>query len=378
MTKKQLTKEDLDRLLSDPSPEIRAETAGKIAQDFNAGSLSDKELELAEEVFRVMVKDAEVRVRAALANNLKESSNLSRDLALTMAKDVEQVALPILQFSDVLNDEDLMEIIASQSEEKQVAIASRSSVSENVSDALVDTGNEKAVTTLITNDGAEISEKSLHKVVVKLGDREGVQKAMVHCSRLPVTVAERLVTLLSDKLTGELISRHALPENAMTDLVLQTRERAILSLSTDSTEGDVKVLVSQLDKNRRLSPSIMLRSLCMGDVTFFETAVALKAGISVSNARTMIHDSGNLGLRSICRKADIPLPQFIAVRAAIDVLREMDYDGLDHDRERFSRRMIERLMTQYDDLGVEFEKDDLDYLLRKMGDLPSQVEDAAA
>jgi len=378
MTKKQLTQEDVNKLLSDPSPDVRAKMAGKIARNFDAGDLSAKELELAEKIFHVMIKDAEVRVREALAVNLKESSKLSHDLAITMARDVEQVALPILQFSEVLNDQDLIEIIASQSEEKQVAIANRATVSENVSGILVDTGNEKAVTTLIGNDGAKISEQSLQKAVSELGQKEAVQEAMVNRANLPVTVAERLVTLVSDKLTGALISHHALADDAVTELVLQTRERAILSLSTDSSEGDVKVLVNQLNENGRLSPSIMLRSLCMGDITFFETAVARKADVSVSNARTLIHDSGALGLRTICRKADIPLPQFVAVRAAIDALREMEYDGLDHDRERFSRRMIERLMTQYDDMGVEFEKDDLNYLLEKMGDLPSRVENDAA
>ncbi|MDA0305168.1 MAG: DUF2336 domain-containing protein [Proteobacteria bacterium] len=378
MTKKQLTQEDVNKLLSDPSPDVRAEMAGKIARDFDAGDLSAKELQLAEEIFHVMVKDAEVRVRQALAVNLKESSKLSHDLAITMAKDVEQVALPILRFSEVLNDQDLIEIIASQSEEKQVAIANRATVSENVSDVLVNTGNEKAVTTLIANDGAKISEQSLQKAVSEMGQKEAVQEAMVNRANLPVTVAERLVTLVSDKLTGALISHHALADDAVTELVLQTRERAILSLSTDSNEGDVKVLVNQLHENDRLSPSIMLRSLCMGDITFFETAVARKADVLVSNARTLIHDSGALGLRTICRKADIPLPQFVAVRAAIDALREMEYDGLDHDRERFSRRMIERLMTQYDDMGVEFEKDDLNYLLDKMSDLPLRTEDDAA
>ncbi len=36
-------------------------------------------------------------------------------------------------------------------------------------------------------------------------------------------------------------------------------------------------------------------------------------------------------------------------------------------------------MTQYDDLGVEFESDDLNYLLTKMSQLPSDIiEDADA
>ncbi len=123
MAKKKLTKDDVSKLMSDPSADNRAKTAAKVAGDFDSGALSDSERQIAEEIFRFMVKDAEVRVRQALAQNLKESPDLPHDVALSLAQDVDQVALPILQFSDVLTDDDLIEIIQSQSEDKQTAIA---------------------------------------------------------------------------------------------------------------------------------------------------------------------------------------------------------------------------------------------------------------
>ena len=52
------------------------------------------------------------------------------------------------------------------------------------------------------------------------------------------------------------------------------------------------------------------------------------------------------------------------MRAAMDVARETE-----NDRERYSRRMIERILTQYGNLGVEFDSDDLEYLLTNMGQL---------
>ena len=379
MTLKKLTKEDVSKLLADPSVETRAEMAAKVAGDFDAKALSENERRLAEEIFHVMVKDAEVRVREALAQNLKENTSVPHDVALSLAKDVETVALPMLRFSEVLTDEDLIKIVASQSPAKQVAIAKRAQVSEDVSEALVDAGNEEAVTSLVANVGAEISEKSLQKVVDDLGDRESIQDAMVHRPKLPVAVSERLVTVVSEKFLGVIINRRDLPEDVVTDMILQARERAVISLSTDSDEADVGTLVRQLNENGRLTASIMLRGLCMGDLTFFEAAMAERAGISLANARQLIHDSGSLGLRTVCRKADIPLQQLVAVRAAIDVSEEMEYDGREHDRERYSRRMIERIMTQYDDLGVEFESSDLNYLLTKMSELPSDIiEDADA
>ena len=91
MEKKELTKDDVSRLLTDPSVDNRIGTSTKIAEGFNDGTLNENERRMAEEIFRVMVKDAEVRVREALALNLKKNPAIPHDVALSLAKDVEQV-----------------------------------------------------------------------------------------------------------------------------------------------------------------------------------------------------------------------------------------------------------------------------------------------
>ena len=370
MARKILSQEDVEQLLSDPSGKTRAQTAAKIAQDFDADRLTPEEREMAREIFRIMTKDAEVRVREALSRNLKVNPAVPHEVAKALAQDVDSVALPILQFSEALTDEDLIEIVRSQGASKQVAIARRPTVSETVSTALVDTGDEDVVTNLVANEGAEITEQSLQKVVEDFGDQETMQDVMVRRPRLPVTVAERLVTMVSEGLKVELVKRHELPASLATDLVLQSRERATITLSTESDEDELEQLVRQMRERGRLTPSIILRALCMGDMRFFEAAAAELARLPVVNVRSLIHDSGALGLRAAFDKAGQPASHFPAVRAAIDVARETDYDGGENDRERYPRRMIERILTQYGDLGVEFDSEDLEYLLTKMGQLP--------
>lgn len=370
MSRATLTEEDVRKLLSNPSGVTRAETAAKIAGDFGAGTLSPTERVLAEEIFRLLVRDAEVRVREALAKNLRNNPNLPHDVAMALARDVDSVALPVLRYSEVLTDSDLLELVHGADAEKLEAIAGRSHVSEPVSDALVEDGNERVVTTLVANRDAEISEQSLHSVITTLGDREAVQAAMVNRPRLPVTVVERLVTVVSEKLRDQLIATQDLPPALASDLLLQCRERATVVLSTESGEHDVERLVRQLQENGRLTPSIVLRALCMGDMRFFEAAMAERVGLPLVNVRQLIHDSGRLGLKAVFGRSGLPASFLPAVRAAIDVARETDYDGGENDRERYSRRMIERILTQYGDLGVTFEVDDLEYLLAKMGSLP--------
>lgn len=378
MTPSMLSEADVRKLLSNPSGETRAETAAKIASDFFHGSLGPRERALAEEIFRLLLHDAEVRVREALAHNLKQSALLPHDIALALARDVASVAVPVLQFSEILTDEDLLELVASQDTVKQVAIARRTFVSEQVSEALVETCDERVVSTLVENQGARITESSLQMVISTLGDRESVQTAMVNRPKLPVTVIERLVAVVSEKLREQLLAKHDLPADLATDLILQSRERATVVLSTEADEGGVEKLVRQLKDSERLTPSIVLRALCMGDMRFFEAAMVELVGLPLVNVRQLIHDSGRLGLKALFDRSGLPQSYFPAVRAAIDVARETAYDGGENDRERYSRRMLERVLTQYGDLGVTFDAADLEYLLTKMASLPHDTLDSAA
>lgn len=373
MTVGGLTKQDVQRLLSDPSGEARAEMAAKIASDFDAKILGQREREVAEGIFRIMVEDAEVRVRQALSDNLKSNPDLPHDVAVSLAEDVDSVALPVLEFTTVLDDSDLVAIVLKQGTAKQIAIARRQDVSGVVSDALIDTGNESAVAALISNDSVMLSEPALLRVVNTYDESDRVQSAMVRRPDLPVTVSEKLLAVVSERLKEELAKRQELPSGVATDLILRARERATIVLSTESEETDVEALVAQMKKSGRLSPSIILRAACMGDITFMEASLAVLTGAPLVNARKLIHDSGPLGLKAIYDKAGLPESHFSVVGAAVEMAEEMEYDGREFDRERYSRRLIERVLTQYGDLGVSCEADDLEYLLTKMADLPSEV-----
>jgi uncharacterized protein (DUF2336 family) len=364
-----LNEDDVRRLLSNPSGDTRAEIAGKIASQHQG--LSSHERKLAEDIFRLMVRDAEVRVREALVRQLKDNPTVPHDVALALANDVDDVSLPMLQFSEVLTDEDLIEIIQHQDPEKQVAVAGRSIVSSSLADALVETGNERAVATLVSNEGATLTESTLTNVVDRFGGSESVGKSLVERKALPVSVAERLLTRVSENLRQHLLSRRDLSPEAVAAVMIQARELAVLGLS--NSESETAPLVDHLYQVGRLTPSIILRAVSMGDMSFFEVAVAKLARIKVENCRTLIHDAGKRGFEALFEKAGLPRPFFAAMRAAVDVSYEMEYDGGPHDRERFSRRMIERILTQYGDLGVEFENDDLEYLLAKLNRLPASV-----
>lgn len=360
-----LSKEDVQRLLQEPSPAVRAEIAGKLALDIDNPQLSESEMAMAHEVVRLMARDVEASVRSTLSQNLRRAVRLPHDVAVQLANDIESVALPILLDSEVLTDQDLISIIDKGSSQKHEAIAGRAIVSPTVSDAIITTAGEKAVEKLMGNVGAQISETSFDKAVERFESSDVVKNAIVKRPILPVTIAEKLTTIVSEKLRDYLVSHHELSSSVAADLVLQSRERTIVELATGSTEEEIEKLVTQMQEHGRLTPSIILRALCMGDVLFFEAALAVRANIPLLNARILIHDGGQLGMKTLYERAGMPPSMMSVVRAALDVVHETEMDGESHDRERYKARVIERVLTQFEDVG----SDDFDYLLNKLGDI---------
>ena len=362
-----LSEADVQRLLTDPSVDARAGTAAKVADAFDSSQLSDAERELASQIFRVMAKDAEVMVRSTLASHLKSSPDLPKDVALALARDIEEVSLPMLEFSSLLEDGDLIEIVRSSSAEKQKAVARRETVSTNVANALIDHGKSAGVVAeLMNNKGAKLGEAEYAKALKKFGDDPAVANSVAARPQLPITIAERVVNMVSEKLRDFLVSKQEITVEMATDIVLQARERATVNLlPPGATSQDVVDLCKQLRDNRRLTPSLILRALCTGDLAFFEASMAVLSNTPIVNARMLIHDEGRLGLKTLYGRTSLPLHLYPAFRVAFDVARETEHDGGENDRQRFAVKVIERILTQFDDLAA----DDLDYLLTKLNQL---------
>ena len=360
-----LNQDDVAKLLSEPSPHVRAEVAGKLAQELESPRLNEAELQIAHDIIRAMAKDVEVSVRQALSQSLRHASRLPHDVAVKLANDIESVALPILTHSEVLTDDDLAAIVSSGASKQQEAIAGREKVSEKVAEALIAKAGEKAVTTLMGNTGAKISDASLNKAIDRFSESDAIKEKMVARESLPVTVTERLVTMVSENLKNYLVSHHELSPGMATDIVLQSREKP-LSASAEARPIRIwKNLSRRCIKNKRLTPSLILRALCMGDIAFFELAMAIMANVPIVNARILIHDAGGLGLKSLYSKTGLPMRLLPAVRVAIEVVHETPMDGGDRDRERYRARVIERVLTQFEDMGAE----DIDYLLDRLSDV---------
>lgn len=369
-TPERLTQEDVDRLMKDASPRTRARTSAKIASQFDAHELSAAERKLAEEIFRLLIKDTEVLVRESLSAHLNSTPDLPHDVAIALAQDVNSVALPMIKCSEVLTDTDLIEIVRSQCSAKQIAVAVRPRISSMVSDALVATGNEHAVARLVGNEGADLTENALSRVIDEYQESDAITDSLSRRTDLPAAISERLVQAWSERLQRYLMSKHDLDPNIASNLILQARERATITLiDYGSSDAELDFLIDQLYRKERLSASLILRALCVGDLNFFERAMSRITGLPLQNVRILIHDKGMLGLEPLYLRAKLPKSLFPAFRAAISLVVETDYDGGANDRQRYVERILERMLTRFEDSANHMARDDIEYLMVKLHQL---------
>lgn len=357
-----LTHSDVARLLAEPSAHNRAEIADKLGQDLDNPALTASEVELAQDILRVLANDIEATVRQAISQSLRRSGRLPHDVAVRLANDIEAVALPILADSSVLTAADLVAIVRCASSVRQQAIAGRRDLAEDVADELISRADVTAVTALMRNPTAQISEAGFGRAIDRFAGDDAVTESMVRRNELPITISERLVALVADHLKNHLVTHHELSPAIATDIVLQTRDVTTITLSQGSRAEELDRLVAEMHRHDRLTPFLVLRALCLGDMEFFEAAIAALANVPVANARVLIHDAGPNGLTSLVGKSGLPARLIPALRVAVDVVAGVRFDGGEHDLERYRARVITRILTQFERFGEA----DLDYLLDKL------------
>ena len=352
-----LSKDSVKRLLADPTPRGRAETAASVAQALSFGSLRQTERQLAGEILELLARDLEVSVRQAVAEHAKSCPFLPRTVACQLASDVESVALPVIRYSSVLTDEDLIAVIEAGTATKLAAVASRDDVTSRVSDALIASRDRSAIKVLLGNDGAQISESGYGRVIADFGALRDIQRLLVARPMLPLSVTEKLIAVIAEDLHEELVRKQELPPEIAAELIRQGSEKTLAQAAkSEGSEAEARELAKRLKSQNRLSPTLLLRSLCLGDLRFFEAAMGVLAGIPVASARTVLQEGGPDGFRKLFRKTGLPDPMLRPFLIATELIQEVGWEKAQTWRPQYSHIMLDRLSSEIEtSLGPELE-----------------------
>jgi uncharacterized protein (DUF2336 family) len=216
-------------LADDENEDVRAELAAKIARLMPG--LSEREsghiFALTIETLECLARDAAVRVRAILAEEIKSLSCVPKDVVLRLATDLNSVvAAPILQYSPLLSDADLIEIIAcGQVRQVLTAIASRKPVSESVSERLVQSLDVSAVATLLVNPDAKIRKDTMDRILDQAEEINAWHMPLALRADLSARAIRRIGSLVGASILERLAARNDLSDATRIHLNRELRAR---------------------------------------------------------------------------------------------------------------------------------------------------------
>ncbi len=189
--------DEIETALATGTRRHRHDVLMQVTDLFMTGSnhYSDEQVMLFGEIFMLLTAEMEEKARARLSNRLATVSNAPRKVIVSLAFDDSiAVAAPVLKSSPQLSDDDLIANARTRSQDHLHAIAQRSSLSEAVTDVLVDHGDRRVVVTVTKNSGARFSDAGFGKLVERARGDDGLAR---HVGMRPDIPREHFLKLLA-------------------------------------------------------------------------------------------------------------------------------------------------------------------------------------
>ena len=311
-----------NRLLADDDVEdVRAELAVKIARLMPG--LSQREsshiFALTIETLECLARDAAVRVRAILAEEIKSLDCIPKEIVLSLARDVHTVvAAPILQYSPLLSDADLMEIIAGgQVQQILTAVARRRPLSEDVSDALVQSLNVPSVAALLVNPDARIRKETLDRIVEEADAIESWHLPLVLRADLSARAIRRIGSFVGAALLEQLVARGDLSEATRTHLNRRLRVRLD---QNDDAEGGVESavqIVAAAKAGGTLDDGFVENAAFSGNRETVTLALAALAQVPESTVRKILGQRGAKPLVALVWRAHLSMRTAFKIQTGV-------------------------------------------------------------
>ena len=340
---------EIEELKKNPNQDTKRSIAEKISYYLDSNVFDPKEKQIALEVIELMIKDMDKKVREIISKNLKSYPDLPNHIAVNLAEDNDNdISIPMLEFSSVLNQSDIIKILDSAKESSKIcAISKRKDVTEDISAKIIDKNIQSATQSLLQNQAAKISDSSYTKIVENYHNVESIIGCITTRSNLPPIITEKIASIVSDDIKKKLINNYKVPENIVNDVASQTQEEIISSSFKIGAHRENTInLLNRLQHTQKLTPNLVLRALCSGDLLFFALGLGKLASIPDQFAENMVLKEGASSLAALYKKANMPAGTLEAVNVVFKIVNTMlssNNQEVPVDQDNFSQLLIGKI-----------------------------------
>lgn len=315
-------------LTADPDDSVRLDLAhkiGRLAPELSQSEQSQLQ-SLTLEALRALAIDSLPRVRQAIAEEIKATDTVPPDVVNRLARDVEEiVAAPVLEFSPLLSDADMLEIIDSAPVQGVLsAISRRQGLAAPVCDAIAETDNVPAIAELLSNPSAQIREETLDDLIERAPSQKPWHRPLATRPHLSDGAVKRICQFVSRSLLNSLQESNELPPEFAEAVAARVDSRLDDEGESEDAEeepaGDDRELSREHVKKEvlayhevgRLDDEMLQERMDRNDRRFVFHALSCLTEIDYELVRHILGANSAIAVVALCRRANL------SMRTAID------------------------------------------------------------
>lgn len=298
-------------LKNDEDDDVRAELARKIGR-LVPGMSADEKKSVREKSIKILeelAQDQLPKVRAMVAEEIKQSGYVPKTLVDRLARDIEDVVCgPILQYSPLLNDDDLREIIAAGTSSKALeAIARRELVSEEVSADIAGTLDVPAISALLTNSNAQIREDTLDQIISQAESVEDLHKPLALKPQLSVRAMKRIAGFVASALVHAMMEQSELSEEQAEELLEKVRDRLAAEQVGDDETKQLALKAQEFFERGMLNDAFVVEQIAENRRELLMQCLAVMSNLAADTVRQVIMSKSGRAVTALCWKAGLSM-----------------------------------------------------------------------
>ncbi len=314
----------LTDLAKETSSEGRRELLRKVTDALaadNQNSTADDHVVL-DELLCAVASEYSARARAEIAQLVARSNAPIVQTARRFALDEIEVAAPILKHSRALTEADLLNVVASKSQDHLLAVTKRHSISEGLSHALVERGDDTVVASLLQNEKADIAVPTYEALAVRAQDSRAIQGPLVGRQGVPLDLLNDLYLQVEDNLRREILGKFDQVSSDEVDRAfLRSRNRTAKSFR-DLPE-DYEAATQRIDalvRRGALAPTQLVSLLREGQTarTSFKLALSRLVDVGFELVQRVVEGRDLDTLALLCRGAGFERALFVTLAVGLD------------------------------------------------------------
>ena len=333
--------DELETALASGTSDQRIHTLARITDLFVIGaeSYSDDQIDVFDDVLVKIAARIEAKSLTRLSSRLALLPNAPKRTVKELAFNADiSVARPVLLGSERLDEADLVDNARTQSQDHLLAIAERKSLSEAITDVLVERGDRDVVRSVAGNTGARFSNAGFRRLVTRstgddilattVGSRRDIPRA--HYLKL----IERASTSVREKLTALNPQAALAVKTAVAEVTggirSETREASV-------NYAEAKVQIEGLFRNKQLNEQAIYQSARERNFEQVVIALSLLCDVEIDVVERAMLDPGAEVALILAKYANLSWTTAKAILLLQTSERGLSAQDLDQAMSNFSR-----------------------------------------